>query len=67
MKTIKNTQTGELQRVGDKEADAKVKLGWNYCSKEEWKKVYSRKSNVTSEEDSKKSNNGKKGKRKVVS
>jgi hypothetical protein len=66
MKTIKNTQTGEMQRVGDKEADTKVKFGWSYCPKEEWKTLYSTKKETTSEQNTKKSSNGKNGKRKVA-
>ena len=36
MKTIK--KDSKYKRVKDKEAESLVRLGWNYCSKEEWKK-----------------------------
>lgn len=38
MKTIK-TKSGEIERLGDKEAEAKVKAGAKYCPKSEWKLV----------------------------
>ena len=37
MKTLKNKHNGKLERVKDKEAEAKVKFGWDYTSKTEWK------------------------------
>lgn len=37
MKTI--TKNGEILRVSDKEADQKVKSGWSFTSKSEWKKI----------------------------
>jgi len=40
MKTLKNKQTGKIKRVKDKEAHTLVMatyLGWEYCSKTEWK------------------------------
>ena len=36
MKTIK--KNSKYRRVKDKEAEALVSLGWDYCPKEEWKK-----------------------------
>ena len=39
MKTLKNKYNGKLERVKDKEAESKVKLGWDYTSKTEWKKL----------------------------
>ena len=38
MKTLKNKHNGKIERVKDKEAEAKVKIGWVYTSKTEWKK-----------------------------
>lgn len=66
MKTIKNTQTGELQRVGNKDAEIKVKFGWTYCPKEEWKKIYNQKKELNQETITKKSNSGKNSKRKTI-
>jgi len=41
MKTIRNTKTGEIKRLNDKEAHKAVTLqsylGWSYVSKEVWK------------------------------
>jgi hypothetical protein len=40
MKTLKNTKTGELKRVHDKDAQKLVLqtyLGWQYCPKNVWK------------------------------
>jgi len=37
MKTIK--RGNEVRRVSEKEAMFFVRNGWNYCPKEEWKKV----------------------------
>jgi hypothetical protein len=37
MKTLKNKYNGKLERVKDKEAESKVKFGWDYTSKTEWK------------------------------
>ena len=40
MKTIRNTKTGELKRVHDKEAQKlflQTYLGWEYCPKNVWK------------------------------
>jgi hypothetical protein len=39
MKTIRNTGTLKIERVKDKEADPKVKLGWEYVPKSEWKNL----------------------------
>lgn len=41
MKTIRNTKTGEMKRLNDKEAEKMVKqgyLGWTYVPKDAWKK-----------------------------
>jgi len=35
MKTLKKADT--YVRVSDKEADEKVKYGWSFCPKNEWK------------------------------
>jgi hypothetical protein len=35
MKTLK--KNGNYVRVSDTEADEKVKFGWDFCSKQEWK------------------------------
>lgn len=37
MKCIKNTKTGVIQRVDDRQADAKVGSIWMYIPKSEWK------------------------------
>ncbi len=40
MKTIRNTKTGEIKRVDDKDANNMVKTkwqGWEYCPKSLWK------------------------------
>jgi len=37
MKCIKNNKTGEIERLGDKEAYNKVGSTWSYISKSEWK------------------------------
>lgn len=41
MKTIRNTKTGEIKRLNDKEANKVVTLqgylGWSYVPKEVWK------------------------------
>lgn len=40
MKTLRNTKTGELKRVNDKESQKLVSqtyLGWQYCPKNVWK------------------------------
>ena len=37
MKTIRNTNTGQIDRVEDKEADFKVGYGWQFISKSIWK------------------------------
>jgi len=37
MKTLRNKTTGKIERVKDKEAEPKVKYGWEYVSKSEWK------------------------------
>lgn len=36
MKTI--TKDGNYSRVSDKEAELKVKSGWSFCQKSDWKK-----------------------------
>jgi hypothetical protein len=35
MKTLK--KAGNIIRVTDKEADEKLKFGWQFCPKSEWK------------------------------
>ena len=40
MKTLRNKQTGKLERVKDKDALPKVKYGYEYVSKSEWKKQF---------------------------
>lgn len=40
MKTLRNTKTGELKRLHDKEAQKlflQTYLGWEYCPKNVWK------------------------------
>ena len=37
MKTIRNTNTGQIDRVENKEADLKVGYGWEFISKSIWK------------------------------
>lgn len=39
MKCIKNTKTGEILRVEDRQADAKVGNTWVFIPKSEWKAV----------------------------
>ena len=40
MKTLRNKTNGKLERVKDKEAEPKVKYGYEYVSKSEWKKQF---------------------------
>lgn len=35
MKTV--TRNGDYLRLEDKEAESKVRVGWKYCSKSDWK------------------------------
>ena len=38
IKALKNTESGEILRIDDVEAESKVKTGyWSYISKSEWK------------------------------
>jgi len=37
MKTIKNTETGEVKRIQEKDAKQVLPTGWAYCSKSEAK------------------------------
>ena len=37
MKCVKNNKTGEIERLGDKEAYNKVGSAWSYVAKSEWK------------------------------
>ncbi len=37
MKCIKNIKTGDIQRVGNRQADAKAGSTWMYIPKSEWK------------------------------
>ena len=39
MKCIKNIKTGDIQRVDDRQAEAKVGSTWMYIPKSEWKAV----------------------------
>ena len=39
MKTIRNTGTLKIERIKDKDAEQKVKLGWEYVPKSEWKNL----------------------------
>jgi hypothetical protein len=64
MKCIKN-QSGEIRRVENKEAFAKVGYGWEFVPKSEWKAVTRKpKSEQASEENPKKEN--KKTKKELV-
>lgn len=36
MKTV--TKDGKYARVSDSEAEVRVKSGWSFCSKSDWKK-----------------------------
>jgi len=52
MKTLK--KDGNYVRVSDKEADEKVKYGWMFCPKNEWKtkvRDFGRKSKKEKEEE----------------
>ena len=40
MKTLRNKTNGKLERVKDKDAEPKVKYGWEYVSKSEWKNQF---------------------------
>jgi len=40
MKTLRNKTNGKLERVKDKETEPKVKYGWEYVSKSEWKNQF---------------------------
>lgn len=64
MKTLKNSKTGELKRINEKDADKLVRqeyLGWEYVPKEVWKMESKNKSNVNkNEKESVKSRAGKK-------
>ena len=65
MKTIRNTKTGELKRVNDKEAEKLVRqsyLGWSYVPKQAWKETRETKKQ-NSESSKEKTNGPKKGKR----
>jgi len=53
MKTLRNSKTGELKRLNDKEAEKLVRqeyLGWGYVPKEMWKMETRNKSNVKNNE-----------------
>lgn len=47
MKTIRNTQTKELRRVENKEADQRVGFGWEFVPKSLWKETHGRLSSTT--------------------
>lgn len=54
MKTLKNSKTGELKRINDKEAEKLVRqtfLGWGYVPKEIWKNENQTKSNTKKNEE----------------
>ena len=38
MKTMK--MSGEVSRVAENRVAGKIKDGWNYCPKSEWKKIH---------------------------
>jgi hypothetical protein len=40
MKTIRNKTNGKIERVKDKDAEPKIKFGWEYISKTEWKNQF---------------------------
>jgi hypothetical protein len=40
MKTLRNKTNGKLERVKDKDGLPKVKYGYEYVSKSEWKKQF---------------------------
>lgn len=40
MKCIKNVKTGEIQRVDNRQADAKVGNTWSFIPKSEWKAAF---------------------------
>lgn len=40
MKTLRNKTTGKIERVKDKEAVLKVKYGFEYVPKSEWKNQF---------------------------
>ena len=65
MKTIRNTKTGELKRLNDKEAEKLVRqsyLAWSYVPKQAWKETRETKKQ-NSEPSKEKTNGPKKGKR----
>jgi len=43
MKCLKNTKTGSIIRVDDKQAYQMAGLQWKYVSKDEWKKLNGKK------------------------
>lgn len=53
MKCIKNIKTGDIQRVDDRQADAKVGNTWMYIPKSEWRAA-TRKTEKQEEESEKK-------------
>jgi hypothetical protein len=66
MKTIRNTKTGELKRLNDKEAEKMVRqgyLGWTYAPKDMWKKETRVKKQSKTETETQENDGPKKGKR----
>lgn len=67
MKTLRNTKTGELKRVHDKEAQKlflQTYLGWEYCPKNVWKSE-TRTSKSTEQSENKKEKNDTKSRKNV--
>lgn len=67
MKTLRNTKTGELKRVHDKEAQKlflQTYLGWEYCPKNVWK-AETRTSKSTEQSENKKEKNDTKARKNV--
>jgi len=55
MKTVK--KKNKIERVSDKDAEARVKNGWEYCPKHEWReKVRDTKSKKTTKKVAKNKN-----------
>ena len=67
MKTLRNTKTGELKRVHDKEAQKlflQTYLGWEYCPKNVWKEE-TRSKKLTEPSETKKEKNDTKTRKNV--
>jgi len=62
MKTVK--KKNRIERVSDKEAEARTKDGWKYCPKQEWReKVRDMKPKEPNKKATKKVNKNKKNKK----